>query len=244
MFSKKNTSCHQHDKFQDGWLKLPEERCYFTPIWKLQSSPFVCCYQNEPLCVSPHCSHYRFAHTTNVSSCLGCLHRKNMRPWPPSIRAFAIQLDWITTQYLWHWEKTHVERLFLIFPSSTSPSPFFVLLVSSSSISVLDCVVIEWKSAWIDTLTQTLIGNSELSAGRLGGKSCPNLSCLGGRRLDLGGVMQQIRVYWMCLYKCALWCVRVMWFNLCKLQLRFTNEGPFPHFSGAFKRSLRGCRHH
>lgn len=141
-------------------------------------------------------------------------------------------------------KKRHLEKLFLIFPSSTSPSPLFVLLISSSSVSVLDCVVTEWKSAEIDTLTWTLIGNSELSAGRLGGKSCPNLSCLGDGRLDLGGVTQQIRVYWMCLHKCASWCVGVMWLNLCKLQLRFTNEGPFPHFSGAFKQSLRGCRLH
>lgn len=33
-------------RFQDGWLKLPEEWCHFTPTWKLQSSPFVCCYQD------------------------------------------------------------------------------------------------------------------------------------------------------------------------------------------------------
>lgn len=38
-----NTTVHT---FQDGWLKLPEELRHFTPTWKLQSSPFVCCYQD------------------------------------------------------------------------------------------------------------------------------------------------------------------------------------------------------
>lgn len=65
--------------FQDGWLKLPEEHRHFTPTWKLQSSPFVCCYQDVFLLTAPITG----CHTRQVCPRKGCHHSSNIFWWPP-----------------------------------------------------------------------------------------------------------------------------------------------------------------
>lgn len=81
----------------------------------------------------------------------------------------AFDIGWKGVWNNWLWSRT------LSFCLSLSLSLLSLFRSTlSSSVSVLDCSVTQWKSGQIDTLTSALIGNCEPSAGFLTeGFPCP-----------------------------------------------------------------------
>lgn len=79
---KKNTSCHQHDSAHiSGWLI--EAAWGASPFYTHLKIAVISICLLLPGCVPPHCSHYRLAHKTSVSSRKGCHHWSNILWWPP-----------------------------------------------------------------------------------------------------------------------------------------------------------------
>lgn len=79
---KKNTSCHQHDTAHiSGWLT--EAAWGASPFYTHLKIAVISICLLLPGSVPPHCSHYRLAHKTSVSSRKGCHHWSNILWWPP-----------------------------------------------------------------------------------------------------------------------------------------------------------------